>query len=81
MSPKGWQLSLSVRLWLTFYLKLHGLIRSIACMPGDVRLQISLLEKYLKYTFDIVGHLTHDVSFHILKHLTVQELLGVATVY
>ena len=45
-------------------------------MPGDIRLQIILLEKYLKFTFDIVGNLTHDVAFMILKHLPVQELVG-----
>ena len=30
--------------------------------------------------FDIVGHLTTDLSFHILKYLTVQELVGVESV-
>lgn len=49
-------------------------------MPGDIRLQIILLEKYLKYTFDIVGNLTPDLSFAILKHLTVQELVAVESV-
>lgn len=44
-------------------------------MPGDIRLQIILLEKYLKYTFDIIGNLTHDVAFLILKHLPVQGLV------
>lgn len=44
-------------------------------MPGDIRLQIALLEKYLKFTFDIIGNLTHELSFMILKHLPVQELV------
>jgi hypothetical protein len=45
-------------------------------MPGDIRLQIALLEKYLKYTFDVVGNLTHELAFMVLKHLPVQNLVG-----
>lgn len=71
---------LECKTWFLVNSKRVGLTQSQACMPGDIRLQIILLEKYLKYTFDIVGHLTHDVSFHILKYLTVQELLGVESV-
>ena len=52
----------------------------LACLPGDIRLQIALLEKYLKSTFDIVGNLEPKLAFAILKHLTVKELLGVETV-
>lgn len=52
----------------------------IACMPGDIRLQILLLEKYAKSTFDIIGNLAPDLTFKILKHLTVQELLAVEPV-
>lgn len=51
-----------------------------ACMPGDIRLQILLLEKYAKSTFDIIGNLAPDLTFKILKHLTVQELLAVEPV-
>lgn len=54
--------------------------RMTACLPGDIRLQIALLEKYLKSTFDIIGNLTPDLSFAILRHLTVPELLGVESV-
>ena len=49
-------------------------------MPGDIRLQITLLEKYLKYTFDIVGNLTTDLSFEIFKNLSVLELVHVESV-
>lgn len=49
-------------------------------MPGDIRLQILLLEKYAKSTFDIIGNLAPDLTFKILKHLTVQELLAVEPV-
>ncbi|KAI0079794.1 hypothetical protein K474DRAFT_1591313 [Panus rudis PR-1116 ss-1] len=51
-----------------------------SCLPGDIRLQILLLEKYAKSTFDIVGHLAPDLVFRIFKLLSVQELLGVETV-
>lgn len=51
-----------------------------SCMPGDIRLQILLLEKYAKSTFDIVGHLAPDLVFKIFKYLTVPELMGVETV-
>ena len=49
-------------------------------MHGDIRLQILLLEKYAKSTFDIVGHLAPDLVFKIFKHLSVTELLGVESV-
>ncbi|KZT70659.1 hypothetical protein DAEQUDRAFT_756263 [Daedalea quercina L-15889] len=51
-----------------------------SCMPGDIRLQILLLEKYAKSTFDIIGNLAPDLAFKVFKWLTVQELLGVETV-
>ncbi|TFK50497.1 hypothetical protein OE88DRAFT_1631183 [Heliocybe sulcata] len=51
-----------------------------SCMPGDIRLQILLLEKYAKSTFDIVGNLAPDLSFKILKLLNVKELLAVEPV-
>ncbi|KAH9913632.1 uncharacterized protein B0H18DRAFT_1047967 [Fomitopsis serialis] len=51
-----------------------------SCMPGDIRLQILLLEKYAKSTFDIIGNLAPDLVFKVFKWLTVQELVGVETV-
>ncbi|KAI0683273.1 hypothetical protein BC835DRAFT_1396028 [Cytidiella melzeri] len=51
-----------------------------SCMPGDIRLQILLLEKYAKSTFDIVGNLSADLVFKIYKNLSVTELLGVESV-
>ncbi|KAI0029689.1 hypothetical protein K488DRAFT_80023 [Vararia minispora EC-137] len=51
-----------------------------SCMPGDIRLQILLLEKYAKSTFDVVGNLAPELAFKILKHLRVPELLGVEMV-
>jgi pyrimidine and pyridine-specific 5'-nucleotidase len=51
-----------------------------ACLPGDIRLQILLLDKYLRSTFDIMGHLSSDLSFRILKHLSVKELLSIEPV-
>ncbi|KAI9451784.1 hypothetical protein F5148DRAFT_986390 [Russula earlei] len=51
-----------------------------SCLPGDIRLQILLLEKYAKASFDIVGNLAPDVAFKILKHLSVSELVGVEPV-
>ena len=49
-------------------------------MPGDIRLQILLLEKYAKSTFDIVGNLAPDLALKVFKFLTVKELLGVEPV-
>lgn len=51
-----------------------------ACLPGDIRLQILLLEKYMKSTFDVLGSLAPDLSFRILKWLSVQELLAIEPV-
>ena len=49
-------------------------------MPGDIRLQILLIEKYAKSTFDIIGHLAPDLVFKIFKYLSVAELLNVELV-
>jgi pyrimidine and pyridine-specific 5'-nucleotidase len=49
-------------------------------MPGDIRLQILLLEKYAKSTFDVVGNLASDLAFRVLKCLSVRELVGVESV-
>jgi len=49
-------------------------------MPGDIRLQILLLEKYAKSTFDVVGNLAPDLAFKILRRLNVRELLRVEPV-
>ncbi|RDX41621.1 hypothetical protein OH76DRAFT_1489321 [Lentinus brumalis] len=51
-----------------------------SCMPGDIRLQILLLEKYAKSTFDIVGNLAPDLALKVFKFLTVKELLRVEPV-
>ncbi|PPQ95787.1 hypothetical protein CVT26_015887 [Gymnopilus dilepis] len=51
-----------------------------SCLPGDIRLQILLLEKYMKSTFDVLGSLAPDLAFRVLKHLSVKELLAVEPV-
>ncbi|EJD07855.1 uncharacterized protein FOMMEDRAFT_73579 [Fomitiporia mediterranea MF3/22] len=66
-------------------LKMPDRVRLLAiilesCMPGDIRTQIGLLERYLKSTFDIVGNLAPEIAIKILKYLTVRELLGVEPV-
>lgn len=49
-------------------------------MPGDIRLQILLLEKYAKSTFDIIGNMSPELVFKVFKWLTVKELLAVEPV-
>jgi pyrimidine and pyridine-specific 5'-nucleotidase len=51
-----------------------------SCMPGDIRLQILLLEKYAKSTFDIIGHLAPGLAFKVFRWLSVPELLAVESV-
>ncbi|VDB88449.1 unnamed protein product [Peniophora sp. CBMAI 1063] len=51
-----------------------------SALPGDIRLQILLLEKYAKSTFDIIGSLAPPLAFGVLKWLNVRELLAVETV-
>ncbi|KAI0001180.1 hypothetical protein BJV77DRAFT_1063694 [Russula vinacea] len=51
-----------------------------SCLPGDIRLQILLLEKYARATFDIVGNLSPDLAIKIFKHLSASELVGVESV-
>ena len=55
-------------------------ITHIACLPGDVRLQILLLEKYAKSTFDVVGNLAPELAFKILRRLSVRDLLRLESV-
>jgi pyrimidine and pyridine-specific 5'-nucleotidase len=49
-------------------------------MPGDIRLQILLLEKYARSTFDVLGHLAPPLAFRILKHLPPKQLLELGRV-
>ncbi|KAF8638454.1 hypothetical protein AX17_002188 [Amanita inopinata Kibby_2008] len=51
-----------------------------SCFPGDIRLQILLLEKYARSTYDIVGNLAPDLVCRIFKYLSVKELLTVEPV-
>ncbi|THH01889.1 hypothetical protein EW145_g6837, partial [Phellinidium pouzarii] len=51
-----------------------------SCLPGDIRTQIGMLENYLKSTFDIVGNLSPELSFKILRYLSVNELVGIESV-
>ena len=51
-----------------------------SCMPGDIRLQILLLEKYAKSTFDIIGNLAPDLAFKVFKFLGLKELVAVEPV-
>ncbi|KAG8221468.1 hypothetical protein J3R82DRAFT_1675 [Butyriboletus roseoflavus] len=44
-------------------------------LPGDIPLQILLLQKYLRSTFDIVGTLAPELALRILKELSVQEVV------
>ena len=49
-------------------------------MPGDIRLQILLLEKYSRSTFDVLGSLAPDLALRVLKHLSVREVLRIESV-
>ncbi|KAF9223100.1 hypothetical protein BS17DRAFT_782382 [Gyrodon lividus] len=49
-------------------------------LPGDIPLQILLLQKYLKSTFDIVGKLAPDLALRILRELSVKEVVKVGLV-
>ena len=51
-----------------------------SCLPGDIRLQIGLLEKYAKSTFDVVGNLAPNLALRVLRYLSVPQLLRIETV-
>ncbi|KAK0233809.1 hypothetical protein IW262DRAFT_1488083 [Armillaria fumosa] len=59
--------------------RLIGIILE-ACHPGDIPLQILLLQRYLKSTYDVLGNLSPELSLRILKEFSVSQLLGLATV-
>ena len=48
-------------------------------MLGDIRLQVLLLKKYMKSTFDIVWNLAPGLSFRVLRLLSIKELLAIET--
>ncbi|KAI6121079.1 hypothetical protein F5141DRAFT_1060924 [Pisolithus sp. B1] len=55
-------------------------LRHTALLPGDIPLQILLLQKYLKSSFDIVGSLAPDLALRIFRHLSVKEVVKVGLV-
>ncbi|SJL06382.1 uncharacterized protein ARMOST_09718 [Armillaria ostoyae] len=59
--------------------RLIGIILE-ACHPGDIPLQILLLQRYLKSTYDVLGNLSPELSLRILKEFSISQLLGLATV-
>ncbi|KAG6836951.1 hypothetical protein H0H93_000591 [Arthromyces matolae] len=60
-------------------MRLVGVILD-SCLPGDIPLQILLLTKYAKSTFDIVGTLSPELACRILRCLDVKELVGLRLV-
>ncbi|KAG1855198.1 hypothetical protein DFJ58DRAFT_906114 [Suillus subalutaceus] len=44
-------------------------------LPGDIPLQILLLQKYLKSSFDIIGFLAPEIALQILSKLSVKEVV------
>ncbi|KAG1758393.1 hypothetical protein EDD22DRAFT_784016 [Suillus occidentalis] len=44
-------------------------------LPGDIPLQILLLQKYLKSSFDIIGFLAPEIVIQILSKLSVTEVV------
>ncbi|KAG2360790.1 hypothetical protein BDR07DRAFT_1288705 [Suillus spraguei] len=44
-------------------------------LPGDIPLQILLLQKYLKSSFDIIGFLAPEIAIQILSKLSVKEVV------
>ncbi|KAG1800180.1 uncharacterized protein BJ212DRAFT_1400603 [Suillus subaureus] len=44
-------------------------------LPGDIPLQILLLQKYLKSSFDIIGFLAPGIALQILSKLSVKEVV------
>ncbi|KAK0466364.1 uncharacterized protein EV420DRAFT_826072 [Desarmillaria tabescens] len=59
--------------------RLIGIILE-ACHPGDIPLQILLLQRYLKSTYDVLGNLSPELSLRILKEFSVSQMLGLTTV-
>lgn len=55
-------------------MRLIGLILD-SLLPGDISLQILLLQKYLKSSFDIVGSLAPNLALRIFRHLSVKEVV------
>ena len=76
----GSQLYSIVRNFFTLFLPLLTDPSAPAALPGDIRLQILLLQKYAKATFDIVGNLAPHLALRIFKFLEVGELLNIESV-
>ncbi|EGN94599.1 hypothetical protein SERLA73DRAFT_163115 [Serpula lacrymans var. lacrymans S7.3] len=50
---------------------IHIILESL--LPTDIRLQILLLQKYLRSTFDILSHLPSELGVRILRELEVSK--------
>ncbi|KAG6331826.1 hypothetical protein ID866_7263 [Astraeus odoratus] len=55
-------------------MRLIGLILD-SLLPGDIPLQILLLQKYLKSSFDIVGSLSPELALRIFRQLSIKEVV------
>ncbi|KAL4063831.1 hypothetical protein J3A83DRAFT_4378489 [Scleroderma citrinum] len=55
-------------------MRLTGLILD-SLLPGDIPLQILLLQKYLKSSFDIVGSLSPDLALRVFRELSIKEVV------
>jgi pyrimidine and pyridine-specific 5'-nucleotidase len=76
LTPKLLRITLILEC-MRVYFVLHSCtnVTHVACLPGDIRLQILLLEKYAKSTFDVLGNLAPELAFKILTRLSVRDLL------
>ena len=68
-----------LRIW-TLSLLLVIFVLPVALLPGDIPLQILLLQKYLRSTFDIAGTLAPELSLRILRELSVKDVIKVGSV-
>ncbi|THU89940.1 hypothetical protein K435DRAFT_821256 [Dendrothele bispora CBS 962.96] len=59
--------------------RLIGIILD-ATHPGDISLQLLLLNKYLRSTYDILGHLSPPLALRVLRYFSVREVLRLARV-
>ncbi|OJA10850.1 hypothetical protein AZE42_06129 [Rhizopogon vesiculosus] len=46
-----------------------------SALPGDIPLQILILQKYLKSSFDIIGSLSPELALRILREVSVKEVV------
>ncbi|KAJ3777896.1 hypothetical protein FB446DRAFT_762077 [Lentinula raphanica] len=55
--------------------RVRRVVKKMASHPGDASLQLLLLQKYLKSTYDVLGNLSPPLALRVLLHFPVTDVV------